>query len=64
MQLSAQNCASEPEGAYTGEVSAGMIRSTGARYVILGHSERRDLMGETDAMVNAKVKAAREKPRQ
>ena len=41
VQVSAQNCATEVSGAYTGEVSAAMIASTGAEYVILGHSERR-----------------------
>lgn len=41
--LGAQNCAAEPSGAYTGEVSAWMVKSTGAQYVILGHSERRKI---------------------
>jgi triosephosphate isomerase len=53
-----QNCASEASGAYTGEVSAEMIRSTGAEYVIIGHSERRTCFGETDAILNKKVKLA------
>ncbi len=48
----------EPEGPYTGEVSAGMLREAGAEYVIIGHSERRRLFGETDATVNRKLHAA------
>lgn len=55
VQLSAQNCASEPKGAYTGEVSAGMIRSCGARYVILGHSERRTYFKEDDNLLHKKI---------
>lgn len=53
--VSAQNCADKVSGAYTGEVSAAMIASTGAKYVILGHSERRAYYGETDAMLKEKV---------
>ena len=53
-----QNCASEASGAYTGEVSAEMIRSTGAEYVIIGHSERRTYFKETDEILNKKVKLA------
>jgi len=53
--LGAQNCASEPSGAYTGEVSAGMIKSTGAQYVIIGHSERRTYYHETDTLLNKKT---------
>jgi triosephosphate isomerase len=48
----------EREGAFTGEVSAGMLKEAGARYVIIGHSERRTKFGETDEHVNRKVKAA------
>jgi triosephosphate isomerase (TIM) len=48
----------EREGAFTGEVSAGMLKEAGARYVIIGHSERRTKFGETDDHVNRKVKAA------
>jgi triosephosphate isomerase len=54
----AQNCASENSGAYTGEVSAGMIRSTGARYVIIGHSERRTYYHENDQLLNKKTSLA------
>ena len=56
--LGAQNMHLEKEGAFTGEVSAPMLKALNVRYVILGHSERRELFGETDEMVNAKVKAA------
>ncbi len=45
--LSAENCADKESGAYTGEVSAAMVKSTGAEYVILGHSERREYNHET-----------------
>lgn len=48
----------ETQGAFTGEVSAGLLKDAGATYVIIGHSERRHLFGETDAAVNAKVRAA------
>ncbi len=58
LHLGAQNCADEPSGAYTGEVSAAMIRSTGAEYVIIGHSERRSFYHETDQVLNKKVKLA------
>ena len=58
--LGAQNCASEVSGAYTGEVSAQMIRSTGADYVIIGHSERRSYYNEDDNLLNKKVKLALE----
>ena len=50
----------EDSGAYTGEVSASMLKSIGASYVIVGHSERRELFGETDKIVNLKVKKALE----
>ncbi|MFR9165805.1 MAG: triose-phosphate isomerase [Dysgonomonas sp.] len=53
--VAAQNCADKASGAYTGEVSAAMIASTGAKYVILGHSERRTYYGETDEKLKEKV---------
>ena len=53
--ISAQNCFYEEDGAYTGELSPKMISSTGAGWVILGHSERRALFGETDDMVSKKL---------
>ncbi len=53
-----QNCHAEPGGACTGEISAAMLADAGATYVILGHSERRHGLGETDVMVQAKVAAA------
>ena len=56
--VSAQNLHWEREGAFTGEVSAAMIREAGATFVIIGHSERRTLFGETDLMVNKKIGAA------
>lgn len=56
--LGAQNMHAEASGAYTGEVSAGMLLALGVRYVILGHSERRTYCGETDAIVNKKTQAA------
>lgn len=55
----AQNCSEHGEGAYTGEVSAPMLAEFGCRYVIVGHSERRHLYGETDRQVAAKFAAAR-----
>jgi triosephosphate isomerase (TIM) len=56
--VAAQNMYWERDGAYTGEVSASMIKETGAEYVIIGHSERRRLFGETDASVNRRLVAA------
>jgi triosephosphate isomerase len=56
--VSAQNMFWEREGAFTGEISAPMIKEAGAEYVIIGHSERRTLFGETDVTVNRKVLAA------
>ncbi|KAF1086141.1 Triosephosphate isomerase [Sporotomaculum syntrophicum] len=56
--VGAQNMYWENEGAYTGEVAPGMLKEIGCRYVILGHSERRQYFGETDVMVNKKVHAA------
>lgn len=56
--IAAQNCADKASGAYTGEVSAAMVKSTGAEYVILGHSERRTYYGETDAILKEKTDLA------
>jgi triosephosphate isomerase len=56
--VAAQDMYWEREGAFTGEVSAAMIKEAGARYVIIGHSERRRLFGETNAIVNRKVTSA------
>lgn len=56
--VAAQNCADHASGAYTGEVSAPMIASLGAQYVILGHSERREYYGETSTTLNAKIALA------
>jgi triosephosphate isomerase len=56
--LGAQNLYFEPSGAFTGETSAAMLKDVGCRYVILGHSERRHVLGETDAVVNKKMHAA------
>ncbi len=53
--VAAQNCADKASGAYTGEVSAAQVASVGAKYVILGHSERRAYYGETDAILKEKV---------
>jgi triosephosphate isomerase len=58
--LGAQNVYHQPKGAYTGEVSVSMLCDVGCTYVILGHSERRHVMGETDEDVNKKVHAALE----
>jgi len=56
--LGAQNMWHETSGAFTGEISAGMLRELFTRYVVLGHSERRTIFGETDELINEKVKAA------
>ena len=56
--IAAQNLHWEREGAFTGEISGPMIKEAGAEYVIIGHSERRTLFGETDETVNRKVRAA------
>lgn len=56
--IGAQNCHDQASGAYTGELSAKMVAETGASYVILGHSERRAIFGDTDKWVAAKTSAA------
>ena len=58
VDVAAQDMHWEREGAFTGEISAGMLREAGAEYVIVGHSERRTLFGESDAIVNRKATAA------
>lgn len=58
IRIGAQNVHFKESGAYTGEVSAAMLKETGAEYVIVGHSERRQYFGETDETVNLRTKAA------
>lgn len=58
IKIGAQNCSWEDQGAKTGEVSAPMLADAGAEYVILGHSERRKFLGETDEIINLKIKRA------
>ncbi len=58
IKLGAQNVYWEKDGAFTGEISCAMLKSVGCEYVIIGHSERRQFFGETNGMVNKKVKAA------
>ncbi|MEM9857783.1 MAG: triose-phosphate isomerase [Bacteroidota bacterium] len=60
ISVAAQNCSEQASGAYTGEISAAMIASTGAEYVIIGHSERREYFQETNAQLAAKVDIALE----
>ncbi len=55
IHVSSQNCAAEPKGAFTGEVSAAMVKSTGASFVILGHSERREYYHENSQILNKKL---------
>ncbi|RKH88165.1 triose-phosphate isomerase [Corallococcus sp. AB045] len=59
LQLAAQNCHWESSGAFTGEISAPMLAELGCAYVIVGHSERRQFFGETDATVNQRAKAVK-----
>ncbi len=58
VQVGAQDCHTAAKGAHTGDIAAGLIAETGARYVIVGHSERREAHGESDAQVRAKAEAA------
>ena len=58
IELGAQNMHFENKGAFTGEISADMLKSIGCKYVILGHSERRNIFGETDELINRKIKQA------
>ncbi|RDC66402.1 Triose-phosphate isomerase [Adhaeribacter pallidiroseus] len=58
VKLGAQNCHQNESGAYTGEVSAAMLKSVGVEYVILGHSERRQYFQEDNQLLELKVKAA------
>ncbi|TSC53481.1 MAG: triosephosphate isomerase (TIM) [Parcubacteria group bacterium LiPW_39] len=58
LRLGGQNCHWEVSGSFTGEISAAMLADSGAQYVILGHSERRQYLGETDEIINLKIKAA------
>ncbi len=60
MALGAQDCHPKASGAYTGDISAPMLKDAGASYVIVGHSERRGGYGESDAMARAKAEAAHE----
>ena len=60
IKVGAQNVHFEPKGAYTGEISAAMLKECGVQYVIVGHSERREYFGETDETVNKRAKAALE----
>jgi triosephosphate isomerase len=60
IKLAAQNLNPEPKGAFTGEISAAMLLDTGCQYVIVGHSERRSLFGESSQLVAQKVRAAQE----
>jgi len=58
LQLGAQNMYGAKEGAFTGEISPAMLQELTCRYVLLGHSERRHVFGETDQLINAKMRAA------
>ena len=60
ISIGAQNCHDEKSGAFTGEMSADMVADSGAKYVLVGHSERRSIFGESDAFVSAKAQAAAE----
>lgn len=58
IQVGAQNMYTKPEGAFTGEISPKMLKDVGVEYILIGHSERRHVFGENDALINEKVKAA------
>jgi len=58
IEVGAQDCYSKPSGAFTGEVSAPLLKDAGCRWVIVGHSERRQFFGDTDEVANAKLRAA------
>jgi triosephosphate isomerase (TIM) len=58
LNIAAQNCYTEESGAFTGEISVDMIKSTGAKYVIIGHSERREYFGENEVVLSLKVDLA------
>ena len=60
VETGCQNCYFAEKGAYTGEISSAMVKSAGAKYVIVGHSERRQIFGETNEMLNKKLKACLE----
>jgi triosephosphate isomerase len=60
IKVAAQNCYPEPSGAFTGEVSAPMLKDAGCDYVIIGHSERRQIFGESDEFINKKAHAIAE----
>ena len=60
VRVAAQNVHPEPQGAFTGEISLGMLHASGVQLAIIGHSERRQLFGETDTGVNAKTRATAE----
>lgn len=60
IKVGAQNCHWAKDGAFTGEISADMLKELGAEYVVIGHSERRQYFGETDETVNMRIKAALE----
>ena len=59
VEVSAQNCFTEASGAFTGEISPNQLKDANVHWVILGHSERRSLFGDTDKLVAEKVSAAR-----
>ena len=60
VNIAAQNCHQEDSGAYTGEISASMLQSVGCKYVILGHSERRQYFNESDSLILSKIEKALE----